>query len=938
MAFNQKYVYAYICATSIIAILILIYGSIPKPLSESKFADKNDFPTTIDNVRITPQKFYHSHVENLILFVIDGFGIEDLEDSNFDYVTKLIKRGDACFLTYQTQPVSTTLQKIKTLSSGSLSGFAESLLRLGGNKFSVDNIFHLAKGENIRISFHGLNSWHELFPDYINVDTLNNIKNSRENFTMETKNALISELLKDHWDWFIFQYQVSKNSELLFPSEKDSKIENLRHLDEIIKSIHEILEYTIEHYTILILGDSGARSSKSPNELKKDPNILAPYIIIQREPCLFHIYNYNKSLKEIDIAPMISVLTGLPIPSSSYGSIHLDLLFGFTVDEKMYVSYYNTKKLIDELIKLEVKTFTDLIRPIFQKTVCEHGLYLQSLKKNETSSTEILKEYENIMNSLSKEMNDIRLQPNVSIQFLAFILLIEAIVILLNTPNENIKNLSRNIMIGLGFNTFLLAFLLGLGTYKRVTSFIFMSQEEGIIVAIIVAIMICNSFIIAKQKMFISVACSDLISKARKSVEKVETLSSRVDEQPSCSNKSSIFLILVLGTLLQSLSLLEFSFVKCEKWTWFFLWASICFWIIIKKVQKIHLVAFSTNENDREEFRDSESQIFILISILIMHRIILSYTEIEHWLQHSNNSIWTSFCLFFGLMILAFVCNIFYEPFSSKLEKAIICALLTFTTCAIFASKVAEGKATFFYYPLSSGKIESILFWIGYTFGFVYGLVISTMKTCFNGKSGAKELLASGITCCTMLMASQTTTPHVILISMQILYSMALTDVLQNYYRSYILSHVWLGHLFFHYQNYVLSLDNMELTIGTLSSLDYYSVLSGLLKILNIFSAPILSYLLCIHGLLNNNSKTRASENVSRINKTYTCCQLMLIITYALGMMFRSQNDWSWNVLFLKFLYEVVKADLLIIISLGVQAVTSLHDIILGPSLSPGNV
>lgn len=68
------------------------------------------------------------------------------------------------------------------------------------------------------------------------------------------------------------------------------------------------------------------------------------------------------------------------------------------------------------------------------------------------------------------------------------------------------------------------------------------------------------------------------------------------------------------------------------------------------------------------------------------------------------------------------------------------------------------------------------------------------------------------------------------------------------------------------------------------------------------------------------------------------CCQLMLIITYALAMMFRSQNDWSWNVLYLKFLYEVVKADLLIIISLGVQAVTSLHDIILAPSLLSDNV
>lgn len=58
-------------------------------------------------------------------------------------------------------------------------------------------------------------------------------------------------------------------------------------------------------------------------------------------------------------------------------------------------------------------------------------------------------------------------------------------------------------------------------------------------------------------------------------------------------------------------------------------------------------------------------------------------------------------------------------------------------------------------------------------------------------------------------------------------------------------------------QNYVLSLDNMELTIGTFSSLNYYCIFSGLLKILNIFSAPILAYFLCIHGLLNNNSKTR---------------------------------------------------------------------------------
>ena len=51
MAFNQKYLYAYTCISSIVSIFILIYGSIPKPLLEPLSANKNDLPTTIDNVR-----------------------------------------------------------------------------------------------------------------------------------------------------------------------------------------------------------------------------------------------------------------------------------------------------------------------------------------------------------------------------------------------------------------------------------------------------------------------------------------------------------------------------------------------------------------------------------------------------------------------------------------------------------------------------------------------------------------------------------------------------------------------------------------------------------------------------------------------------------------------------------------------------------------------
>ena len=68
---------------------------------------------------------------------------------------------------------------------------------------------------------------------------------------MGKKNGLILELLKDHWDWFIFHYQVSTKSQLLYPSERISKLENLRYLDQFIKSVHELLKYKVANYPIL---------------------------------------------------------------------------------------------------------------------------------------------------------------------------------------------------------------------------------------------------------------------------------------------------------------------------------------------------------------------------------------------------------------------------------------------------------------------------------------------------------------------------------------------------------------------------------------------------------------------------------------------------------------------------------------------------------------
>lgn len=53
--------------------------------------------------------------------------------------------------------------------------------------------------------------------------------------------------------------------------------------------------------------------------------------------------------QQIDIAPTVSVLLGLPIPSSSIGSLIPEMLTGLTLDEQLYVLHYNSKRLMEHM-------------------------------------------------------------------------------------------------------------------------------------------------------------------------------------------------------------------------------------------------------------------------------------------------------------------------------------------------------------------------------------------------------------------------------------------------------------------------------------------------------------------------------------------------------------------------------------------------------------
>lgn len=89
----------------------------------------------------------------------------------------------------------------------------------------------------------------------------------------------------------------------------------------------------------------------------------------QRSFLLF-FFLYRKIYQQIDIAPTLSVLLGLPIPSSSIGTLIPELLEGLSHDEQLVALYYNTHRLYRKLERYKTREYGTV-----EPRLAQHSLY-----------------------------------------------------------------------------------------------------------------------------------------------------------------------------------------------------------------------------------------------------------------------------------------------------------------------------------------------------------------------------------------------------------------------------------------------------------------------------------------------------------------------------------------------------------------------------------
>lgn len=54
----------------------------------------------------------------------------------------------------------------------------------------------------------------------------------------------------------------------------------------------------------------------------------------------------GQTIQQIDVAPTLALLLGLPIPRSSIGAVALDALNGFSVEKRLHLAFINAQQLM----------------------------------------------------------------------------------------------------------------------------------------------------------------------------------------------------------------------------------------------------------------------------------------------------------------------------------------------------------------------------------------------------------------------------------------------------------------------------------------------------------------------------------------------------------------------------------------------------------------
>lgn len=247
------------------------------------------------------------------------------------YETSTQQPQNAFLLPFIADPPTTTLQRLKALTTGTLPTFIDAGSNFAGDAIDEDNLIELLYLAGKRVVHIGDDTWHSLFPGYFepnltkpydsfNVWDLHTVDNGVNEHIF----PLLEPAMQDKWDVIIGHYLGVDHAGHRYGPDHPSMTEKLKQMDGVFRRMIDALD---DKTLLVVMGDHGM-DVKGDHGGESDDEVEAALWMYSKRPVFGRSDKAfieppatakERPVGQIDLVPTLALMLGMPIPFNNLG-------------------------------------------------------------------------------------------------------------------------------------------------------------------------------------------------------------------------------------------------------------------------------------------------------------------------------------------------------------------------------------------------------------------------------------------------------------------------------------------------------------------------------------------------------------------------------------------------------------------------------------------
>lgn len=248
------------------------------------------------------------------------------------YETAVKSPENAFLLPFIADPPTTTLQRLKGLTTGTLPTFVDAGSNFAGMVIDEDNLVAQLRDTGKNLVQLGDDTWHNLFPDHFDPN-LTRPFDSFNVWDLHTVDNGVTEHLfpllhpenATKWDVIFGHYLGVDHAGHRYGPNHAAMAAKLKQMDQVIRDLIDAVD---ENTLLVVMGDHGM-DSKGDHGGESDEEVGAALWMYSKKGIFGRTDPENtkppkspkeRAIPQIDVVPTLSLLLGVPIPFNNLGS------------------------------------------------------------------------------------------------------------------------------------------------------------------------------------------------------------------------------------------------------------------------------------------------------------------------------------------------------------------------------------------------------------------------------------------------------------------------------------------------------------------------------------------------------------------------------------------------------------------------------------------